>query len=142
MKANPDKCHLLIVFPGHREIKIGNETIKNNPCEKFLRIEMNNKLRLNAHADDLCKRTTIKIHALAIITPYMTVLKRPILTNTFFRLQISYSPFLWICHSRFLNDKINKGNERCFKNCLTRTDLLQCTVVICKHMLWTCVKCT
>ena len=51
MKANPDKCHLLINSTSQSKLKIGNETIKSNKCEKLLGIKSDNKLRLN-----LCKR--------------------------------------------------------------------------------------
>ena len=50
MKVNPDKCHLLINSTSQSKLKIGNETIKSNKCEKLLGIKSDNKLRLN-----LCK---------------------------------------------------------------------------------------
>ena len=98
MKANPEKCHLLISSTSQSQFKIGNVTIKSSICEKLLVIKIDNKLMLNAHVEDLCKKANRKIHALARVTPYMTVSKRRILTNVFFRSQFSYCPLVWICH--------------------------------------------
>ena len=72
MKANPDKCHLLI---SQNELKIANITIKSSVCEKLLGIKIDNKLRLNAYVKDLCKKASRKILALDRVTPYMTVEK-------------------------------------------------------------------
>ena len=35
--------------------------------------------------------------------------------NTFFTLQFSYCPLVWMCHSRALNNKINRLHERCLR---------------------------
>ena len=45
----------------------------------------------------------------------MTVSKRRILMNAFFRSQFSYCPLVWMCHSRTLNNKINRLHERCLR---------------------------
>ena len=145
MKANPDKWRLLISSTSQSELKIGNVTIKSSTCEKLLEIKIDNKLRLNSHLEGLCKKSSRKMHALARVTSYMAVSKRPILMNDFFRSQFNYYPLLWMCHSRTLNNKINRLHERClrivynnklssFQNLLDQ-DLFQCKFVICKHLL-------
>ena len=108
MKANPDKCHLFISSTSQSELKITNVTIKSSVCEKLLGIKIDNKLRLNAQVENLCKKASRKIHGLARFTPYMTVSKRRILMNAFFISQFSYCPLVWMCNSRTLNNKINK----------------------------------
>ena len=115
MKANPDKCRLLKSSTSQSELKIGNVTIKSSTCEKLLGIKIDNKLRLNAHSEDLCKKSSRKIHALARVTSYMAVSKRPILMNDFFRSQFKYCLLLWMRHSRTLNNKINRLHERCLR---------------------------
>ena len=40
MKANPDKCHLLISSKSQSELKICNVTIKSSICEKLLGIKL------------------------------------------------------------------------------------------------------
>ena len=56
-----------------------------------------------------------KILALARFTPYMTVSKTRFFMNAFFRSQLSYYPLVWMCHSRTLNNKINRFHERCLR---------------------------
>ena len=45
----------------------------------------------------------------------MTVSKRRILMNASFRSQFSYCLLVWMCHSRTLNNKINRLRERCLR---------------------------
>ena len=61
------------------ELKMGNETIKSSICEKLLGINIDNKLRLNTHVEDLCKKASRKIRTLARVTPYMAVSKRRVI---------------------------------------------------------------
>ena len=35
--------------------------------------------------------------------------------NAFFNSHFSYCPFVWICHNRALNNKINRLHERCLR---------------------------
>ena len=107
MKPNPEKSHLLISSASQSELKIANITIKSSICETLLGIKIDNKLKLNAHVEDSYKKASRKIHAPANATSYMTVSKRRVLMNALFRLQFSYCPLVWMCHSRTVyNDNI------------------------------------
>ena len=55
MEFNPGKCHLLISSTSQSGSKIGNVTIKSSICEKLLGIKIDNKLKLNAHVEELSK---------------------------------------------------------------------------------------
>ena len=68
MKANPDKCHLIINESCKKEIKIAGNIIEKSKYEKLLEIKIDSKLSFNR-----------KIHALARIT----------LFNAFFKSQYS-----------------------------------------------------
>ena len=35
--------------------------------------------------------------------------------NAFFNSQFNYCPVIWMCHSRALNNKINRLHERCLR---------------------------
>ena len=41
--------------------------------------------------------------------------KRCILMNGFFNSQFNYCPVIWMCHSRALNNKINRLHEQCLR---------------------------
>ena len=89
--------------------------MKSSTFETLLGIKIDNKLRLTAQVEHLFKKSSRKIQSLARINPYMTISERHILTNAFFRSQFSYYPLVWMCHSRILNNKINRLLERCFR---------------------------
>ena len=75
MKANPDKCHLLINRDCKQEIEISNISIKNSKYEKLLGITIDQKMNFNMHVVDLCKKASRKMHVLSRITPYMNLSK-------------------------------------------------------------------
>ena len=49
------------------------------------------------------------------ITPYMSIPKRKLLMNSFFISQFNYCPLVWMCHSRLMNNKINRLHEKCLR---------------------------
>ena len=113
MKANHDKCHLLLSTQEEANIQIANTTIKCSQSEKNLRIILDNKLKFDKHVENVCQKTSRKLNALARVTNYMEILKRRILMNAFFKAQFNYSPAVCMFHSRSLNNKINRLHERC-----------------------------
>ena len=57
-------------------------------------------------------KSKLKIHALACASNYMSKEKLRILMNTFFTWQFGYCPWVWMFHSRTLNNRINKLREK------------------------------
>ena len=53
LKANADKCHLLLSTDEPFSININNEVIKNSNNEKLLRINLNNRLRFDTHVTNI-----------------------------------------------------------------------------------------
>ena len=70
---------------------------------------------ISKRINDLCKKASRKISALARITPFMSIEKRKVVMNAFFTTQFSYCPLVWMCHSRTNNSKINMLHERCLR---------------------------
>ena len=95
MIANADKCHLILNGSDRKQIKINNGTIKSSNYEKLLGIQIDKKLTFNKHVGGLCKKASQKMHALARITPYMSIKKNRMLMNAFFKSQFSYCPLVW-----------------------------------------------
>ena len=112
MKLNTDKCHVLLNSQGPNTIKIGNLCLKNSSCEKMLGINFDYKLKFTNHIDEICKKASRKLNALARIAPYMGIRKRSTLMNAFFKSQFNYYPLIWMCCNRFLNNKIDRLHER------------------------------
>ena len=122
MKANADKCHVLLSTSIQLTIKINEVQIKNSQSEKLLRIIIDNDLKFEDHINNICRKASAKICALFKKAPYMDFPKRKQIMNAFFKSQFSYSPSTWMMHSRKLNNKINRLHQRCLR--VTYNDVL------------------
>ena len=90
-------------------------TNKNSKCQKLLGINIDSKLTFEDHINRICKKASVKLNALSRISYYMDPLKRRLLANAFFTSQFNYGPLSRMFHSRKLNNKINRLNERCLR---------------------------
>ena len=115
IKANHDKCHLLMRTLTPISIKVKDYIIKNSDNEKVLRVTVAANLNFNCYLENILKKAVKKVHVLARITPYMSIPKRKLLMNSFFTSQFNYCPLTWMCHSRTMNNKINRLHERCLR---------------------------
>ena len=89
--------------------------IHNSQSKKLLGVTFHDKLKFDKHINTICQKANRKLNALARITPYVELTKRRILINAFFDSQFNYCPFIWMFHSRNLNNKINRLHERCLR---------------------------
>ena len=114
LKLNEGKCKLLILGSRNKDvsIQIGNETIRNTKSDKLLGITIDSKLTFNEHVKNLCQKASQKLHALARIANYMSQEKLRIIMKAFVTSQFGYCPLVWMHHSRTLNARINKIQER------------------------------
>ena len=128
MKANADKCHLLVSSDESCTAKIEDFSIKNSTEEKLLGVKFDSNLSFEGHVTSLCKKASQKLHALARISHYMDLNKRRNLMKAFITSQFSYCPLIWMFHSRNLNNKINRIHERAlrlvYQNNLSFSELL------------------
>ena len=113
MKANKDKCHLVISNNEKVSIKIDNIELENTSSKKLLGIIIDSKLNFKEHLEGIIKKASRKVNVLSRITTYMNLTKRKLLMNSFFRSQFNYCPLVWMCHNRTINNKINRLHERC-----------------------------
>ena len=63
----------------------------------------------------ICLKASQKLHALFRIAKYISEDKKHMLFKSFIISQFNYCPILWMCHSRGLNNKINKIHERALR---------------------------
>ena len=73
LKANPDKCHLLINPHENVALKIKNETINSNSTKKLLGILFNKKFDFDEYVTSLCRKVSQKLNALARVAQYMNL---------------------------------------------------------------------
>ena len=113
MKANHNKCHLLVGGKNNVPMNASGFKIKKTKREKLLEITVNCGLKFENYLDGAIKKGSNKINAFSRVAPFMNLSKKKILMNSFFNSQFSYCPLIWMCHSRTINNKINHLHERC-----------------------------
>ena len=112
MKANPEKCHVILSSDTQREIHFANASVASSPCEKLLGITLDSQLKLEQHINKICNIANKKLNALHRIGSHMSLDKRKMLLRAFIESQFSYCLLIWMFHSRTLNNKINRLHEK------------------------------
>ena len=112
LKPNPDKWPLLLCKVGNEQfIFIENKKIMNSSEENILGVYFDNKLNFNYQLRKLCKKASLKLHALALLSSFMSVKQRKVIMSGFIKTLFSYCPLIWMFHCRVINSKINKIHE-------------------------------
>ena len=75
MKANNDKCQLVVSSNEHVSMKLDNIEIENSNCERLLGAKIDSKLNFKEHLDGIFKKASQKINALSRIAPYTNIPK-------------------------------------------------------------------
>ena len=115
MKSNKDKCHLLIASHNEVLINIGNEKINSDNSVTLLGVEIDKELNFSKHVSKLCKKGNQKLHALARVAKYFDKAKLRMIMKAFIQSQFNYCSLVWMFHSRTLNNKINRLQERALR---------------------------
>ena len=115
LKANPDKCHLLVNTTGNIRISVRNEIISNSSIQKLLGIRFNSNFRFNDHVASLCKKASQKLNALTRVAQYMNLAQRRSRMTAFICSQFGYCPMVWMFHSRKINNRVNSLHERALR---------------------------
>ena len=112
LMANSNKSHFLISPYVTKSIQIQNSCIKASSSEELLGINTESNLTFHDHIISLCSKANKKLSALSRVSKYMGINKRRILMKCHIFSQFNYCPLVWMCHSRSLNNKINRIQER------------------------------
>ena len=99
MKANADKCHLLVTGNYEVSANINEFEIESSKKEKLLGISIDTTLSFEHHITSLCKKASQKLHALARIAHYMDFEKRTSLMKAFEISQFNYCPLIWVFYN-------------------------------------------
>ena len=112
MKANADKCHILLSENIKHVACINHIQTENNTSEKLLALTIDSDLKFDIHVNNLCKKTTQKLNTLARILGNMDLSKKRTITKAFVISHFSYCPLVSMFHSREINNKINRIHKR------------------------------
>ena len=115
MKANTDKSHLLLSGNNNLSANIDGNIIEPEENQILLGVTIDSNLSFSKHVNNLCKKASAKLNALARISHFMDLPKRKIIMKSFITSQFSYCPLIWMFHSRVLNNKINAIHERALR---------------------------
>ena len=105
MKANTDKGHLLLSGNSNLTANIDGNVIDSEGNQVLLGKAIDSTLSFNKHINNLCKKASAKLNALARIAGYMDFPKRRFIMKAFITSQFGYCPLIWMFHSRALNNK-------------------------------------
>ena len=112
MKVNTGKSHLLVSGKVRATAKIDSNYIESEKEQVLLGVTIDSNLTFENHINNICKRASEKLNALA---PYMNMQKRRIIMKSFVTSQFGYCLLIWMFHSRRLNNKINSIHERALR---------------------------
>ena len=102
IKVNVRKCYLLV----NKKDEVIIWKLKDSEYEKLLGIKFDTKLTSNEHLNNVISKPRHKVNALSLS-------KKKILVNSFFNSQFTYLPVIWMLHSRIIDNKIIRLNEKC-----------------------------
>ena len=76
--------------------------------KKLLEITLDNKRKFYKCNENFYQKGSRQLNALAKLTNYTKLPKRRILMNAFLKAQSKYCPVIWIFHTRYLINKVNR----------------------------------
>ena len=114
LQAKSGKSHVMLTTDNKLKINI-KDSLTSNEKVKLLGETVDNKLSFEPHFSLVCKKISQKIHALARVSKFISKKKLRFIVKAFILSQFSYCPLVWMCHSRTLNNKINKLHERALR---------------------------
>ena len=102
MKVNTDKSHLHLSDKNKLAANIDGNVIESEDNQVLLGITIESNLSFNKRINNLCKKASAKLNALARISGYMNLLKRGIIMKSFITSQFGCCLLIWMFHSRTL----------------------------------------
>ena len=115
MVANAGKYHPLTSSKITKNIAICNTNVSSEQKVKLLGINLESRLSFDYHVNTLLNNTNKKYHALARVCNYINTNKRRVLIKAFITSQFSYCSFVWMFHSRTMNNRINTLHEKALR---------------------------
>ena len=95
--------------------RIGNSLVVETHLVKLLGIQIDSKLKFETRIETVCKKASQKLNALSKLVSFIPFHKRKILMQAYFYAQFSYSPLVWMFHSRRINTRINNLHFRALR---------------------------
>ena len=81
MKANGDKCHVLLSTNKNILVNTGTAQMQISTSAKLLEVKIDCKLKFKDHIGDICKRASAKLNALTSVSSYMNPDEKRVVMN-------------------------------------------------------------
>ena len=104
MKANADKCHLLLSTKEKLKANKLNYTVINSDKEKLLGVTIDSHPTFESGIKNLCCKTIQKLYALSRVSLHMSLNQRRMIMQSFNMFQFGYCLLIWMNHNRSLNN--------------------------------------
>ena len=105
MKINSGKSHILFSGNDNVSANIDNHTIISENKNELLGIILDLKLSCEDHINNLCKKASQNLNALARIASYMCLEKMKTVMKSYIASQFGYCPLVWMFHREVLTIK-------------------------------------
>ena len=86
MKANPDKCHLLL--------NIKKKLTANSDKEKLLGVTIDNHLKFESHIKNLCSKIGQNLYAFSRVSLYISLNHRRMIMQSLIMFQFGFCPLI------------------------------------------------
>ena len=94
MKINSGKSHILFSRNDNVSTNIDDNTIISEKKNELLGIILDSKLSFEDHINNLCKKASQKLNALARVAPHLCLEKTKTVMKTFVTSQFGYCPLV------------------------------------------------
>lgn len=117
MKLNTAKCKLLV--GGRKDhtvnIKVGESNIEESNEVDLLGVLIDKDLSFKGHLNGKIKKANSKIAIIKRNQHFLSFQQKKIVLSSFVHCHFSYAPLAWMFHSREINNKINRVQERALR---------------------------
>ena len=109
----------MLTIDNKLKINVKGSLISNEKMVKLLGVTVDNKLSFKPHLNLVCKKVSQKLYAVARVSKFISKNKLRVIMKAFIMSQFTYCLLVWKCHSRTLNNKINKLHKRALRLSVT-----------------------
>ena len=96
---------------GSKRIENNGEVMNKSQIQKLLGVHIDYELKFDTHIEALCKKAGKNILALSRVIKFMSTNEAQLLMRSSIMSQFRYCRLTWMCHSRNINNQINKLYE-------------------------------
>ena len=120
MVVNPGKFQSIIIDKNKQHhtketFEIADKVIEASPSVKLLRVQIDDKLNLNLHINNICRSAVNQLNALIGLKQFLSFEAKKVLVNSYFYSNFNYCPLVWMFSSAKSLNKIESLQKRALR---------------------------